>query len=90
MTWSQIIEKLLPLLVSCCVAALNFGVLWFRTRAKTLLKNINEQNGVIKRTAVEDPKGYYLTDDIIVIDENGVEHNLKNCNLERRNKNETK
>lgn len=86
MNFQQIIEKLMPYLITAIIAAINFFIIYLKTRTKSLIKKLNNQEEGIKRSAIEDPKGYYSDDEIIITDEDGKQHKLTNVKFERRKK----
>lgn len=85
----DLINQLMPYIATAAIAALNLLIIFLKTRSNHLIKSINKNDKQkIQRNKVEDPNGYYNlpNEEVIIIDENGEEHNLNSVKIERRKK----
>lgn len=90
----EILIEIMPTLVSAIITIIGLIVTLFKTSVNHIVKKINEKDSVICRSAVSDPKGYYIPDkalaDLKVL-YHGQEIDLKDCTFIKKevSKNET-
>lgn len=91
----EILIQIMPTLVSALITLIGLIVTLCKTSVNHICKKINEKDCVIHRSAVTDPKGYYIPDNVLAdlkILYHGQEIDLKDCTFVRKevSKNETK
>ena len=91
----EILIEIMPTLVSAIITVIGLIVTLVKTSVTHICKKINEKDSVIARSAVTDPKGYYIPDQALAnlkILYHGQEIDLKNCTFVRKevSLNETK
>ena len=91
----EILIEIMPTLVSAIITVIGLAVTLFKTSVNHICKKINEKDSVIARSAVTDPKGYYVPDQALAnlkILYHGQEIDLKDCTFVRKevSLNETK
>lgn len=91
----EIIIQVMPTLVSALITIIGLVVTLCKTSVNHICKKINEKDSIISRSAVSDPKGYYIPDqalsDLKVL-YHGQEIDLKDCTFVKKevSNNETK
>ena len=58
----EILIEIMPALVSALITLIGLVVTLVKTSVNHICKKINEKDCVIHRSAVTDPKGYYIPD----------------------------
>ena len=91
----EILIEIMPALVSAIITLIGLIVTLCKTSVNHICKKINEKDSVIARSAVSDPKGYYIPDQALAdlkILYHGQEIDLKDCTFVRKevSLNETK
>ena len=91
----EILIEIMPALVSALITLIGLVVTLVKTSVTHICKKINEKDCVIHRSAVTDPKGYYVPDQALAglkILYHGQEIDLKDCTFIKKevSKNETK
>lgn len=90
----EILIEIMPTLVSAIITLIGLIVTLCKTSVNHICKKINQKDCVIHRSAVTDPKGYYIPDqalsDLKVL-YHGQEIDLKDCTfIKKEVSNETK
>ncbi len=78
----EILIKIMPTLVSALITIIGLVVTFLKTSVTHICKKINEKDCVIHRSAVTDPKGYYVPDTALAnlkVLYHGQEIDLKDC-----------
>lgn len=78
----EILIEIMPALVSALITIIGLVVTLVKTSITHICKKINEKDCVISRSAVTDPKGYYVPDKVLAdlkILYHGQEIDLKDC-----------
>lgn len=91
----EILIEIMPALVSGIITLIGLIVTLCKTSVNHICKKINEKDSIISRSAVSDPKGYYIPDNALAnlkILYHGQEIDLKDCTFVRKvvSSNETK
>ena len=91
----EILIEIMPTLVSALITIIGLVVTLVKTSVNHICKKINEKDCVIHRSAVTDPKGYYVPDQALAglkVLYHGQEIDLKDCTFIKKevSKNETK
>lgn len=91
----EILIEIMPTLVSAIITLIGLIVTLCKTSVNHICKKINEKDCVIHRSAVTDPKGYYVPDQALAdlkILYRGQEIDLKDCTFIKKevSKSETK
>lgn len=91
----EIILEIMPALVSALITIIGLVVTLVKTSVNHICKKINEKDSIISRSAVSDPKGYYIPDQALAnlkILYHGQEIDLKDCTFVKKevSQNETK
>lgn len=91
----EILIEIMPALVSALITIIGLVVTLVKTSVNHICKKINEKDSVINRSAVSDPKGYYIPDQALSglkVLYHGQEIDLKDCTFIKKevSKNETK
>lgn len=91
----EILIEIMPTLVSAIITLIGLIVTLCKTSVNHICKKINEKDCVIHRSAVTDPKGYYVPDSALAdlkILYHGQEIDLKDCTFIKKevSRNETK
>lgn len=91
----EILIEIMPTLVSAIITLIGLIVTLCKTSVNHICKKINEKDSVIARSAVSDPKGYYIPDQALAhlkILYHGQEIDLKDCTFIKKevSSNETK
>ena len=91
----EILIQIMPTLVSAIITIIGLIVTLCKTSVTHICKKINEKDSVISRSAVSDPKGYYIPDSALAglkVLYHGQEIDLKDCTFVKKevSKNETK
>lgn len=91
----EILIEIMPALVSGIITLIGLIVTLCKTSVNHICKKINQKDCVIHRSAVTDPKGYYVPDQALAnlkILYHGQEIDLKDCTFVRKevSRNETK
>ena len=91
----EILIEIMPALVSALITIIGLVVTLVKTSVAHICKKINEKDCVIHRSAVTDPKGYYVPDQALAdlkVLYHGQEIDLKDCTFIKKevSKNETK
>lgn len=91
----EILIEIMPTLVSAIITLLGLIVTLCKTSVNHICKKINEKDCCIHRSAVTDPKGYYIPDQALAnlkILYHGQEIDLKDCTFIKKevSNNETK
>ena len=83
----EILIEIMPALVSALITLIGLVVTLVKTSVNHICKKINEKDCVIHRSAVTDPKGYYVPDhalaDLKVL-YHGQEIDLKDCTFVKK------
>lgn len=83
----EILVEIMPTLVSAIITLIGLIVTLCKTSVNHICKKINEKDCVIHRSAVTDPKGYYIPDQALAnlkILYHGQEIDLKDCTFVRK------
>lgn len=83
----EIILEIMPALVSALITIIGLVVTLVKTSVNHICKKINEKDSVIARSAVSDPKGYYVPDSALAhlkVIYHGQEIDLKDCTFVRK------
>lgn len=78
----EILIEIMPTLVSAIITLIGLIVTLCKTSVNHICKKINQKDSVISRSAVTDPKGYYVPDQALAnlkILYHGQEIDLKDC-----------
>lgn len=78
----EILIEIMPTLVSALITIIGLVVTLFKTSVNHIVKKINEKDSIICRSAVSDPKGYYVPDSALAglkVLYHGQEIDLKDC-----------
>lgn len=78
----EILIEIMPTLVSAIITIIGLIVTLCKTSVNHIVKKINEKDNVIHRSAVTDPKGYYIPDQALSglkVLYHGQEIDLKDC-----------
>lgn len=91
----EILIQIMPTLVSAIITIIGLIVTLCKTSVNHIVKKINEKDNVIHRSAVTDPKGYYIPDSALAdlkVLYHGQEIDLKDCTFIKKevSRNETK
>lgn len=91
----EILIEIMPTLVSAIITLIGLIVTLCKTSVNHICKKINEKDSIISRSAVSDPKGYYVPDQALAnlkILYHGQEIDLKDCTFIKKevSNNETK
>lgn len=91
----EILIEIMPALVSAIVTIIGLIVTLCKTSVNHICKKINEKDSIICRSAVSDPKGYYIPDQALSglkVLYHGQEIDLKDCTFVKKevSTNETK
>ena len=91
----EILIEFMPVFVSALITIIGLVVTLVKTSVTHICKKINEKDCVIHRSAVTDPKGYYIPDQALAdlkVLYHGQEIDLKDCTFIKKevSKNETK
>ena len=91
----EILIEIMPALVSGLITIIGLVVTLVKTSVNHICKKINEKDSIICRSAVSDPKGYYIPDQALAdlkVLYHGQEIDLKDCTFVKKevSKNETK
>ena len=91
----EILIEIMPTLVSAIITLIGLIVTLCKTSVNHICKKINQKDSVISRSAVTDPKGYYVPDQALSnlkILYHGQEIDLKDCTFIKKevSNNETK
>lgn len=91
----EILIEIMPTLVSAIITLIGLIVTLCKTSVNHICKKINEKDSVIFRSAVTDPKGYYVPDQALSglkVLYHGQEIDLKDCTFIKKevSNNETK
>lgn len=91
----EILIEIMPTLVSAIITLIGLIVTLCKTSVNHICKKINEKDSVIARSAVTDPKGYYVPDQALAnlkVLYHGQEIDLKDCTFIKKevSQNETK
>ena len=91
----EILIEIMPALVSALITIIGLVVTLVKTSVTHICKKINEKDSIIARSAVSDPKGYYIPDQALAdlkVLYHGQEIDLKDCTFIKKevSKNETK
>lgn len=91
----EILIEIMPALVSAIITLIGLIVTLCKTSVNHICKKINQKDSIISRSAVSDPKGYYIPDQVLAdlkILYHGQEIDLKDCTFVKKevSKNETK
>lgn len=83
----EILIEIMPALVSGIITLIGLIVTLCKTSVNHICKKINEKDSIISRSAVSDPKGYYIPDNALAnlkILYHGQEIDLKDCTFVRK------
>lgn len=83
----EILIEIMPTLVSAIITVIGLIVTLCKTSVNHICKKINEKDCVIHRSAVTDPKGYYVPDSALAnlkVLYHGQEIDLKDCTFVRK------
>lgn len=83
----EILIEIMPTLVSAIITLIGLIVTLCKTSVNHICKKINEKDCVIHRSAVTDPKGYYIPDSALAnlkVLYHGQEIDLKDCTFVRK------
>ena len=91
----EILIEIMPTIVSALITIIGLVVTLVKTSVNHICKKINEKDSIICRSAVSDPKGYYIPDSALAglkVLYHGQEIDLKDCTFIKKevSKNETK
>lgn len=91
----EILIEIMPTLVSALITLIGLIVTLCKTSVNHICKKINEKDCIIHRSAVTDPKGYYVPDQALAdlkVLYHGQEIDLKDCTFVKKevSRNETK
>lgn len=91
----EILIEIMPTLVSAIITLIGLIVTLCKTSVNHICKKINEKDSIICRSAVSDPKGYYIPDQALTglkVLYHGQEIDLKDCTFVKKevSQNETK
>lgn len=78
----EILIEIMPTLVSALITIIGLIVTLVKTSVNHICKKINEKDSIISRSAVSDPKGYYVPDSALAglkVLYHGQEIDLKDC-----------
>lgn len=78
----EIFIEIMPALVSALITIIGLVVTLVKTSVNHICKKINEKDSIISRSAVSDPKGYYVPDSALAglkVLYHGQEIDLKDC-----------
>ena len=78
----EILIEIMPALVSALITLIGLIVTLVKTSVNHICKKINEKDSIIARSAVSDPKGYYIPDQALAdlkVLYHGQEIDLKDC-----------
>lgn len=83
----EIFIQIMPTLVSAIITIIGLIVTLCKTSVNHIVKKINEKDNVIHRSAVTDPKGYYVPDQALAdlkVLYHGQEIDLKDCTFVKK------
>lgn len=83
----EILIDIMPALVSALITLIGLVVTLVKTSVTHICKKINEKDCCIHRSAVTDPKGYYVPDQALAdlkVLYHGQEIDLKDCTFVRK------
>lgn len=83
----EILIEIMPTLVSAIITLIGLIVTLCKTSVNHICKKINEKDSIICRSAVSDPKGYYIPDSALAdlkVLYHGQEIDLKDCTFVRK------
>ena len=91
----EILIEIMPALVSALITIIGLVVTLVKTSVNHICKKINEKDCVIHRSAVTDPKGYYVPDKVLAdlkVLYHGQEIDIEDCTFVKKevSKHETK
>lgn len=78
----EILIEIMPAIVSALITIIGLVVTLVKTSVNHICKKINEKDSIISRSAVSDPKGYYVPDSALAglkVLYHGQEIDLKDC-----------
>ena len=83
----EILIEIMPALVSALITIIGLVVTLVKTSVTHICKKINEKDSIICRSAVSDPKGYYIPDSALAglkVLYHGQEIDLKDCTFVKK------
>lgn len=83
----EILIEIMPTLVSAIITLIGLIVTLCKTSVNHICKKINQKDSVIHRSAVTDPKGYYVPDQALAdlkVLYHGQEIDLRDCTFVRK------
>lgn len=65
MSWQSFVKEILPYLVGLVTACITWLTVFIRTSINSISKRLNSKPGIIERSAVTDPTGYYKASNVV-------------------------